>query len=260
MSITYDLGPHAHSFVIGTRDTYEDFHLVAKDRQVINEPPVSLNYVTVAGATGSLDLTDVLTGGPIYGNRTGTLEFVVLNDIEDYDITKSKISNYLHGRKFKVINRDERMYYYYGRLVVNEWGSDFNHSTISLNYTFDPFKYVMWANDERWLWDPFDFELGVINDWTGVSINGTNTLTFNWGPMEIIPTITVTSTDGKGMKVQLSRTFINREGEQKTETGPAITFPDGVTRSPQLILKEGECVLTITGNGTIKIGAREASL
>ena len=64
------------------RNTWDDWHLVPVSRPVINPPAVHTHYIDIPGANGSIDLTDTLTGGPTFGDREGSIEFMVLHDYD----------------------------------------------------------------------------------------------------------------------------------------------------------------------------------
>ena len=131
------------SFYNGTskRNTYDDWHLVPEARPIIASPEVKTKYVEVPGAHGSLDLTDSLTGGPLYQNREGEIRFYILNGYDTFVNIKTAILQYLQGKKIKMITEDDPGYYYEGRLSASfENGSENNHASVTLKYTFAPFK------------------------------------------------------------------------------------------------------------------------
>ena len=74
----------------------------------------------------------------------------------------------LQGKRIKVILSDDPSWYYDGMCWVDKWTSDERYSTISIKYDFYPFKKRVVFNESDWLWDPFDFENGVI----GTSVSG----------------------------------------------------------------------------------------
>lgn len=258
--MNYDLGPEAHSFIFGSRDSYTDFHLVPVGKQYVANPPIVTKYVTVPGASGQLDLTTALTGSPVFGNREGSWEFYVLNDIKPFEVIKQNIAKYIHGRAMEITLSDDRMWYYYGRLSLNNDGCDINHSKITIDYHLDPFKYQQWATDEKWLWDPFDFDTGVIDYWGKIKVKEYASVTFDWGPMIYIPTITVHSSNGKGMRIRQSRTWEDENGEPQYIQYKEHTFSDGKHKSDWVQFREGTNTLQFFGTGTVKIGARHISL
>lgn len=129
-----------HSITIGSKNTWDDWHLVSPSRLVFAVPEVKTKYVDIPGANGILDLTDALTGFPTYENREGTFEFIVVNGYGEWQNRYSEILNYLHGKKYRAVLEDDPDYYYEGRFSVGEWGCDESWSTISISYSVSPFK------------------------------------------------------------------------------------------------------------------------
>ena len=161
-------------------NTWNDWHLIPSSRPLINPPSFKSNYIDIPGANGSIDAsTTILTyprynldgsiasstiseSYPTYNNRTGSIEFYVMNDYGEWYNRFSEAMDYLHGQKVKIILEDEPDYYYQGRMTVNQWRSEKDWSKIVLDYNVAPFKYEIFSSLERWLWDPFSFIDGVI--------------------------------------------------------------------------------------------------
>lgn len=136
-----------HSITFGDKNTWTDWHLVPSSRPVINPPKPKVQYVDIPGADGSIDITESLAGRPVFEDREGSLEFIVLNDfnVDNYNYNwidvYTSIMQYLHGRRMKMILEDDPNYYYDGRFTVNSWKSDQNNSTITIDYRVSPYKY-----------------------------------------------------------------------------------------------------------------------
>ena len=130
-----------HSITFGDKNTWDDWHLVPASRPVFNPPAVKTRYVDIPGADGSIDLTDALTGYPVYENREGTVEFIVVNDYGQWQDRYSEIMGYLHGRSMRAILEDDPGYYYEGRFAVDEWASEENWSRITIAYNLAPYKH-----------------------------------------------------------------------------------------------------------------------
>lgn len=136
-----------HSITFGDKNTWTDWHLVPSTRPVVNPPKPKTQYVDIPGADGSIDLTDSLAGRPVFSDREGSFDFIVLNDynIDNYDYNwidvYTEILQYLHGRRMTMFLEDDPEYYYEGRFEVNNWTTDANNSTISINYVLNPYKY-----------------------------------------------------------------------------------------------------------------------
>lgn len=168
-----------HSINFGNKNTWDDWHLAPSSRPLFNPPSVKTKIVDIPGANGSLDLTEALTGLPVYENRSGTIEFYVMNDYWEWYDAYSTIMNYLHGRTMMAVLEDDPMYYYKGRFSVNSWNSDKDYSKISIDYSVDPFKYMLVSTDSKWLWNPFNFETDYIMDSTFGDIEIGNLDTIN---------------------------------------------------------------------------------
>lgn len=147
-------------------DSWEKWHLIPTTRPVIAPAPVKTNYVEIPGANDAIDLTEFPRGFPLYGQRSGSLEFYVSNDYQGYSWEKiyTSISQYLHGINLDVVLKDEEAYYYTGRIAVDSWKSDKSMSTISLKYVFAPYKISRQSMLDDWEWNPFDFDNDLIPD------------------------------------------------------------------------------------------------
>lgn len=146
--------PHGMKIVVdgNTYHTWRDLRLIANGRLVINPPPLKSNYLAIAGKNGQIDMTETLTGFPLYDNRTGSLEFIIDNqvvnpsqmgriDYMSWADRYSEIMNLFNGKSVKIILDDDPDFEYVGRVTVNSWGQGQSWSTISFDYALDPYKY-----------------------------------------------------------------------------------------------------------------------
>lgn len=132
-----------HSITFGDKNTWDDWHLIPTSRPVFSPPPLKSKYIDIPGGDGEADLTELLTGTPKFGNRTGSFEFVVANDYLSWEVAYSIIMNYLHGKRMHAILEDEPGYYYDGRFTISEWRSNKNFATISIDYSVGPHKQAV---------------------------------------------------------------------------------------------------------------------
>lgn len=235
-----------HSVTYGEKNTWDDWHLIPTSRPLFNPPGVKTSYLDIPGANGIIDLTESLTGYPVYENRTGSQEYIVSNGYKPWDVIYSEIMNYLHGQRMKAVLEDDKAFYYEGRFSVNQWKSDKNWSLITIDYDVYPYKKELNSSVEDWLWDPFDFETGIINDFKLVEVETSVTVTVIGRQEYISPTITIDSDDGSGMDVVF-----------ESET---YHMNDGINLNPNIIIKPGENNFTFTGSGTFSIDYRGGSL
>lgn len=151
-----------HSVTFGDKNSWDDWHLIPKTRPLFKTPSQKIKTVDIPGGNGVLDLSTSLTGYPIFNNREGSLEFAVVNGFKPWYQAVTDISEHLHGKTMKAILEDDREYYYEGRFNVNEWKSDKNFSSISIDYSVNPYKWCIKTSLDDWLWNPFNFKTGVI--------------------------------------------------------------------------------------------------
>lgn len=236
-----------HSITFGDKNTWDDWHLIPSKRPSFNPPTVKSQYVDIPGGNGVLDLTESLTGYPLYNTRTGSWTFYVENGFKPWDELYSEISNYLHGQKLRAILEDDPGFYYEGRFTVDEWNSDSWWSTITISYDVYPYKKELTSSLEDWLWDPFNFDTGIVREYGELEVNNTLSLEIPSRQEYICPKIIVASSDGSGMNLQYnSKTYHLNDGENLL---PEVTFGGGVT-----------VTLKFTGNGTVSVDYQGGSL
>lgn len=129
-----------HSITFGDKNTWDNWHLVPTSRPVFNPPKQKIKTLEILGGNGIIDLSESLTGYPLYENREGSFEFVVMNGYKPWQEAYSDISDYIHGRKMRAVLEDDPYYYYEGRFSINAWKSDKNNSFITIDYNVAPYK------------------------------------------------------------------------------------------------------------------------
>lgn len=157
------LGPDAFSDKTVTRNTWDDWHIVPIERPAINPPSIKTEYVSIPGRNGKIDLSQSLTKYPVYDNRTGSIEFAVLNDYRNWQVAYTDIMATLHGKKMMMTYEEDPEYYYVGRWSVGSWKTGKTRSGITLNYDLEPYKWKLEDCSGAWLWDPFNFNTGIIS-------------------------------------------------------------------------------------------------
>lgn len=223
-----------HSITIGDKNTWDDWHLVPTSRPVVNPPKAKTNYIEVPGADGVLDVSSVFTGQILYSNRQGTWEFRVDPKFMDWTEIYSLIMKDVHGNFVKVILEDDPEYYYEGRLFVNQWLSDKDNSTITIEYNLAPYKKYK-LSDRRWIWDTFNFETGVVREYRNIVVNKEHTINVIGDRMSCIPTITVSD--------DMKLIYENKE----------YKLSRGVNIIEKIVIKNGENPMKFMGNGIVSI-------
>ena len=235
-----------HSVTFGDKNSWRDFHLVPTSRPVIPLPTFKERYVDIPWRIGAVDLGSLLTGGPTYGNRIGSIEFLVdLDPWPSWVVAYSTILDYLHGQTMRMTLDDDPEFYYEGRFTVNQWQSGASFSTIVIDYNLQPFKIDVQASDEEWLWDPFDFEDGVIRDYSGIVVF----------PAPAINLVTVVGNPYQRELAFVTSNAISLKFEDRT-----YSLPVGRSSPYDVVIKPGENTLEFIGSGVVDILYRGGSL
>lgn len=225
----------------GTKHTFNDWNLILTNT-TISFPEVKKETLDIPGADGELDFTESLTDDPKYNNRTLSFNLVMIQNRSKWTSLKSEIANYLHGQRFKIILDDDMNFYYLGRAEVNEFQSDKSLGVIVISADVEPYKYDITSSDEDWLWDPFDFESGIINETKNLVVNGELEVIIHGRRKHVTPVITCST----AMQVIFN--------------GSSYELPAGSYEVFNIEIVEGENKLKFIGNGTVSIEYRGGSL
>lgn len=227
------------------KNTWEDWNLIPIKRIVFNPPEHKYVSIDIPGGDGELDLSDVLTSRPVFRNRVGTLAFRMYDNKVNCTARYSKIMNYLHGMKLTAIVSDDPAYYYEGRFTVSDFSyhAHGNWADISIDYNVAPYKTEITSTGEPWLWDPFNFETGVIRDYSNVTVSEPSSFVILGAKKPTVPTFTVQNIDSEN-----PIKFTYDDGET------IYTLNDGESTFPDIVVTEGEHTLNFTeGTGTVAI-------
>lgn len=153
----------------GWRHTWNDWGLYWTD-VFIGEPEVETYTINVPGRHGKLDLSEVLTGEPVYKNRVVSASFVFPSKGALWHERYSEILNELHGQVVRLIFDSDPGYYYEGRCSVSSAREDGFYSSFSVTVDAFPLKYELLDSLGDWLWDPLDFENGIIREYGNIVI------------------------------------------------------------------------------------------
>jgi len=230
----------------GDKHSYRDWGLILKTRPVISPPTPKTVYIDVPGSDGSLDLTESLTGDVKFENRKITCEFNVLDARRRWSNIYSEILDHLHGQQMNIIFDEDPTYFYTGRVQVNEWKSDKKTSLITIEGTVEPYKLEQFGSLDRWRWDPFNFETGIIRNYGDLVVNGSLEFIIEGNRKPVVPAFVVTLEEGGSMTVAFE--------------GTTYTLVEGTNRVVNIKIKNGTNILTFTGNGTISIDYRGGRL
>lgn len=125
--------------LFGDKHSIRDWDLLMTSKDIEEAPPRT-NYVEIEGRDGSIDLTEAL-GEVKYDSRTLSFHFELFNPV-DFWKTKREISNYLNGRKMKIVLDQDPLYHYYGRIEVTSATFEKNLGQFDIEAVCDPYKMM----------------------------------------------------------------------------------------------------------------------
>lgn len=213
-------------------NTWDDWGLVGSSRPTIAPPKPVTNLIKIVGATKFYNASEILTGYPTYESRTGSIEFIVLNDWNKPDAKHwidvyNEVCEYLHGHELCCVLEDEPEYYYTGVFSVNEFKSGEYNSNIVIDYELQPYKYNRDESNKGWIWDTMNFETGILTEskFAGLEVSYGNTLTRDWtgivSTAPVVPTILIkswTCTNPMEANCNLKFSFIIKHKNGKVTT------------------------------------------
>lgn len=140
-----------------TRHTSLDWFLSPVERPSIDKAEVKESYIEIPGTNGGLDLTESLTGSPLYNYIEGSFEFKILNDRKlpilnnkcelvsekeiSWEYLNRDIRAFLNGKERYMMLEDDPSWFYKGRFTVGRYdASDGANSKIVIEYKVYPFK------------------------------------------------------------------------------------------------------------------------
>ena len=252
-----------HSITFGDKNTWDDWKIVPSSRPVFSPPKQKTTYLEIPGADGSIDISTALTGYPVYENRTGSFEFLVMNDYPEYrwEMVYSNIMVYLHGQAMKAILEDDPNYYYEGRFSVDDWSSEKDYSKIKIGYNVGPYKWsLQTSTDPNWLWDPFNFVEDYVSAslWSNIPLTDSSIwvtrefTSLTAGQAPICPIFTVDAPSTNGIDVYI----INGTMGTTKETH----IPNGTSYRHDIMIFGGDVTVGFKGIGTVSVEFRKGRL
>lgn len=214
-----------NGITFGSYHSYDDFSLILASKE-IGAPTVKTMKIDVAGADGSLDLTDYF-GEPKYGNVIHKFQFSTIGSQPEFPATFSAVKNALHGKKMRVILDDDSHFYYVGRLDVSSFTSSKGIGKINIEADCEPYKYKL----EKTL--------------VSRVVNGTDTIVLTNSRKRAVPEVVIEAESSLNIVYQV---------------GNVWDLGSGSYTLPELELVEGENAVTVTGTGNITFTWQEAGL
>lgn len=214
------------AFIFDKFNTWYDWRCTLTAKSVQAAEPKT-NYINIEGAHGTLDLSEALTGEPVYNDRTVTASFMCSEgSYKDREALLRQIRTALHGRKISIIEPDDPEHYFAGRVRLTETHNYQAYMTFDIEATCDPWRYAMNETSRR---------VAPAGETVGVVLR-------NAGDKTLHPVLTVAGAvvlDFDGAPVELTT---------------------GVYTITGLKLRPGANVVNVSGSGSVVFTYREASL
>ena len=122
-------------------------------------------------------------------------------------------------------------------------------SKIVIDYNADPYKYEIFSSLEPWLWDPFNFNTGIIREYGDLKVNGELELTIVGTRKPVVPAITVSNDGFATMLVYFNNSLT------------PIELTAGTTsRVLNIVIKEGLNTIRFVGHGSVSVDYRGGRL
>lgn len=214
-------------FLFDNYNTWSDWNLILTSKD-ITPAEVKENLISLDGMSGSLDLTEVLTGEPTYNDR-----IIVATFWTDHGTRQDRVKLLrdirlaLHGRKVKIVEPDDTTHYFIGRVKITKENNILPYAELEIEITCEPWRYA-------------------INESTRVIRLSTSSeqdiVIYNGGAKTLSPTFTVT---------RYARVIFDGKKEDLYE---------GTYILSDCKLKPGFNIINLTGLGEITITYREADL
>ena len=226
--------------------TLNDWGLAIGNNDYIKEPIKETRYVDVPGMSGFLDMSEVISGRPIYKYRMIELRVGAMNPRMAWDSIISRIRSQIDGRVVQIVFDNDIGYFWKGRVAIKNFDRVRELGTFTIEIKAEPYRYNVVSSIEPWLWDSFDFEMGAIT-YIGTIRVGNSRVVIPSGAMLVAPIFDVESITS----------------ETLTVTADGTTYPlhVGRNRFPQLLVSgDDEVILQFNGRGILSIDYRGGSL
>lgn len=141
----YPYGYPDQRLIVGNTDLTTEFQMVLIDGFELNPPEPKFYTIDIPGGNGVIDLTEALGGDVAFSNREQQFTFKLIYPAQ-FEMTKTKVSNFLHGKFFNYRLTWDPPYTYKGRFSVVSYShiglAAGKLGEIVIKVTADPYKYM----------------------------------------------------------------------------------------------------------------------
>lgn len=207
--------------------TFHDWGLVLTDKS-IPDPEPKTNYIQLDGVSGSLDLTEALTGEVAYNDRTIAATFSAsCGTYQQREAVRRQIAAAIHGRKVQIIEPDDPEHYFLGRVTIKDGTRHASYSTFTLEAVCEPWRYARAESVRQ------------------VEVTAGN-------PQDVVIENTGVKTVCPDIQVEGAVTL--------TYEGGTVDLTTGAYKVADIKLRYGANVVGVSGTGTVTFTYREATL
>lgn len=225
--------------------TFRDWGLHWNHVDIPGPEPIT-HYIDIPGRKTKIDATEALYGRVTFENRILTFNFWVHCRHSLWHKIDSKIQRAIGGKRCRITLDTEPEYYWLGRVTVTSErpeDAEFVLAFYTITCDCDPYKYYYQPPEEDWLWDPFSFIDGVIQQTGNIQVSGSKTVTLQGPDLPCWPVITSTA----NMTVRINGTSYSLTANQPLELSDVDMENKSVS-------------FAFTGTGRVSIGFKGETL
>lgn len=213
-------------FILDEFNTWHDWRLTLTAKEV-SPPQPKTSYINLDGRHGSLDLSEALTGGVVYEDRTVQAKFWTSEGTDTSRVQLMReIIAALHGRKVQIIEPDDPDHFFLGRVFIKPDAHDQVHDEFTLEAVCEPWRYALTETRRR----------------VEVNSDSVDTIIRNNGVKTLCPTVEV-------------------EGSVTLEyNGATVDLTAGSYKISDIKLHQGFNTVGVSGTGSVTFIYREATL
>lgn len=125
----------------GDKWTHGDWGLYLQTSPTIAPATPKTNFVDIPASNGSLDLSEALTGEPVYSNRSIKIGLIFQPPERQWEAKRIEIENHLNGQKLPIIMPDDEKHYFIGRVTVAGFTKDKSIAVMQVDALCEPWRY-----------------------------------------------------------------------------------------------------------------------
>lgn len=209
----------------GEYHSYNDFSLILNSKEIA-APKTKTVKIDIEGADSAIDLTEFF-GEPKYEDCTLIFQFSTIVPQNNFLALFSTIKNAIHGKKLAISLDADPGFFYVGRCYVSSFTNEKNIGKIAIECECEPYKYKAAKT--------------VISN----AVNGEDNIVLTNLRKRVVPEVLIEAD---------STLHIVYETYNVWDLG------SGSYTLPELELKAGENVVSVSGTGNITFSYQEAGL